>query len=163
MAWTYASMAEEETRSRDLVRFYVGDTHASDQLVQDEEIAGVLMVYPDRERIAAAAICEALAAKFSRLIDVQTAQKKVSMSQIALRYAARADWLRKLEEDETVSTVSGAVIAPPYVAGLSLAEADLDRADPDLPVPPFGLVGDLPSPVLFATAPAETGEADEDG
>lgn len=150
MAWTYAAMSVPAELTKDLVRFYVGDTVAEDPQIQDEEIAGMILAYPTRPRVAAAAICEALAAKFSRLVDVKVGSKTVSMSQLAERYAARATWLRTLEDEEVGGSTAGIVIVGPYVAGLSVAERDLDRDDPDLIQPPFGLVGDGDTPSLVA-------------
>ena len=66
MSWNYrGSPAGSE---RDTVRFMVGDTDTTDQLITDEEIAWCIE-RGNGVNIGAAIACDAISAKFSRLVD----------------------------------------------------------------------------------------------
>jgi hypothetical protein len=71
VAWTYSG--DPNTSAKDEVRFLVGDTDSTDQLVQDEEIGYVLSVHAavvgSINYQAAAEVADAIAAKFARKRD----------------------------------------------------------------------------------------------
>ena len=89
MAWSYNNTLPTD---RDRVRFYVGDTDANDQLVQDEEIDAMLALFPatDAQRVQKAArrVCEHLAARFARLSlrRVQSGQDRIAYGDLAKYY-----------------------------------------------------------------------------
>lgn len=122
MTWTYDN--SPGTVARDEVRFLVGDTDTTDQLVTDEEIAYAI-AEEGSGKLAAAAICEAIAAKFARQADEAVGDLKLSKSQRSKAYAERAAQLRSRQ----------AVLAMPWAGGLSVTgkadlEADTDRVAP---------------------------------
>lgn len=89
MTWTYTA----PTTDRDKIRFLCGDTDTTDQLVTDEEIAYVLTTRTNLY-LAAADVCEAVAAKYSRKADTSNGALSVSASQRSGQYATRAQELR---------------------------------------------------------------------
>lgn len=91
-AWTYS--ADPLSSDRDMVRFEVGDTDSTRPLVLDTEIAYAL-AQEGNPLYAAAAICSALAAKFSREADRTMGRTSVSASQRAVAYRAQVKELRR--------------------------------------------------------------------
>lgn len=63
MAWSYNSAAMEVDLN--WVRFKVGDTDSSDQLLQDEEMTSLISLHQSRE-LGAVAAARAIAAKYAR-------------------------------------------------------------------------------------------------
>lgn len=82
MTWTYTG--DPSVSDRDKVRFLIGDTDTTDQLVSDEEIAWQLGVVGDNVYQAAHDLCVALAAKFARLATSK------SVGGLSLSYADRS-------------------------------------------------------------------------
>jgi len=92
MAWTYSG--NPASSSLDAVRFEIGDTDQSDQLLQNEEIEYCL----DQESNffgAAARSCEVIARKFARLADSAMGKTKIQASQKSQAYAKMAVALRR--------------------------------------------------------------------
>jgi len=123
MVWTYSA---DFTLARDKIRFLSGDTDTNDQLLQDGELtylqtieAGIIS--------AAAAACEAIAAKLARRVDKSIDGLSVSFSQQAENYRKRAIALR---------AQASAAVAP-WAAGLSEAEWETYEEDTDLIQPSF--------------------------
>ena len=75
MTWSYTSPDNSDS---DMVRFRIGDTDTTDQLLSNEEIAAILAVQSDTT-LAAAQCAEALAAKYAR---------KASFGNMSLRVGA---------------------------------------------------------------------------
>lgn len=75
MAWSYD---DNLPTPKDWVRFLIGDTDASDPIMQDGEINGILTVHTDVHR-AAAASCRAIAAKLRRELTLNPAAGSVSL------------------------------------------------------------------------------------
>ena len=75
-----------------MVRWLVGDTDLTDQLVLDEEVQAALDRYGSPER-AAANIARAIGAKFARLFDKAAGDVRKSMSQKAENFRKLADEL----------------------------------------------------------------------
>ena len=72
--WTYdVTQLSTTTTSGRLysVRYLIGDTDTTDQLLQDEEINFALSLTGDNIYFAGAWTCKAIAAKFSRFVDVK--------------------------------------------------------------------------------------------
>lgn len=152
--WTYQAGAVPANLGRDTVRLMVGDTRAEDPLLQDEEVAMAMALHAE-PRLAAAVLCESLAAQYARLVDVSVGSKRVSLSALSQRFAERAKVLRDNEEAAT-GTGSGAVVAAGYLAGQSWAELELDWSDPDRVLPPFGVVGDTSPPPFLVDQEEQT-------
>jgi hypothetical protein len=108
------------------VRWLSGDTVADDPLVTDEEIAYAL-ADEGAPTPAAALVCEALAARFARQVDKSVGDLRLSLSQKAQAFAAKAERLRE-------HAAHGAI---PFAGGLSESERDAARRDSDLVQPSF--------------------------
>ncbi len=124
MTWTYSG--NPSASQKDQVRFLVGDTDTTDQLLQDEEITW-LLGQEGQPLAAAAAALEALAARFARQVDKAVGDLRLSLSQKAASFAARAAELRSRL----------ALAAAPYAGGLSEAEKAAAEGEADLVQPAF--------------------------
>jgi hypothetical protein len=138
MVWTYSQ--NPALSAKDAVRFHSGDTDSADPLVSDEEIAFALGE-ESTAVLAAAAICEALAARFARQVDKSVGDLRLSLNQKAQAFAAKAEALRE----------RAATAVEPYAGGLSQSEREASRADSDLIQPAFRVD-------LFCTPGAADGE-----
>lgn len=83
MTWTYD--ASPLTSNLDAVRFLVGDTDSSDQQLQDEEITYLLTV-EGGVRYSAYKAAKALAARYTRKVDRNVGDLRISFSQKARQY-----------------------------------------------------------------------------
>ena len=96
MTWTYT--ASPATVATDEVHFLVGDTDQTAPLVQDEEIDYYLTLYPKPAGkpayLAAAAVAEAIAAKFARKMDQTLGSLQASAKQQHDHYVELAQSLR---------------------------------------------------------------------
>lgn len=124
MTWTYDG--DPSANDRDEVRFLVGDTDTTDQLVSDEEIA-YAVADQNSNKLAAAYICEAIAAKFARDVDVRVGRAAEDASQrykqykeLAAKYRGRAN-----------------VVATPRFGGVSRDAKDDIRENDDAVLPSF--------------------------
>jgi hypothetical protein len=147
--WTYT---DPRTSRKDEVRFLVGDTNADpdEQLLQDEEIAYALELYPitsdvtvpdgnggfttiiDRteQPLMAALVCaEAIWAYFQRQADERLPPVNFEFAARAKNYKVKVDDLRR------VIAVRGGV--QPYVGGISILDKERNRDDQDKPSPDF--------------------------
>jgi hypothetical protein len=129
VAWTYSG--NPASSPKDEVRFLSGDTVATDPLVSDEEIAWAISKFTSTQ-IAAAACCNAIAAKFTRQCDTTNASLSISASQ---RAAAFLDLAKRLDPNGLADLSS---LSPyPYFGGLSHAEKDTLSQDVDAVQPNF--------------------------
>lgn len=124
MTWTYSG--DPATNTRDAVRWLVGDTDTTDQLVSDEEITYALAQHGSTD-VAAAIVCEAIAARFARQADKTVGDLRITLSQKAAAYQARAAELRK----------QGLLYAVPTAGGISIAGKEQLESDADRPAPFF--------------------------
>jgi hypothetical protein len=96
MTWTYTSDPMNEPV--DEIRFLVGDTDDAEHLVQDEEIAYHLSLYPKPvgkpAYLAGAAVAEAIAAQFARRADRSIGSLQISAKQQRDHYVELAAQLR---------------------------------------------------------------------
>lgn len=126
MTWTY--VAGESAKDR--VRLLVGDTVSTDQLISDEELAAFLpggaMGEPS-ELHAAAAVCEAIASRMARNVDLSGGGSSASMSQQTTAYRQRAQALRR----------QAAMKVVPFAGGTSIAGRDAEDANSDRVPPAF--------------------------
>jgi hypothetical protein len=129
MAWTYGG--DPAANARDAIRFLVGDTDTTDQLLTDEEIAwvnteasgsatGLTALYD-----AASRCCITIAAKMAREADKQVGDLSVSMSQRAKAYREQAQSLKALSARE------GGVPVP-YAGGITISDKEIDLENSDL-------------------------------
>ena len=131
MGWTYAG--DPSANDRDFVRFEVGDTDTTDQLVTDEEIAGAVSVWGNKWR-AASNVAKAIAGKFARRVDTTMGKLKISYSQRVKHYMDLAKTL------EAEAKKHGA--AAPWAGAISqdlkkAEEDDSDRVQPAFVVDQF--------------------------
>lgn len=126
MTWTYAS---DFTAAKDRVRVLIGDTDITDPLITDEEIALYTtgLMAQANDYLAAASVCDAIAAKMSRRADMSTGGSSVSLSQQTAAYERKARELRRRSATQT----------SPYVGGVSISVKDSRVADADRTVAAF--------------------------
>lgn len=150
MTWSYDAALSTQ---KDRVRLIVGDVDSADPLVSDEGISlyctgGVLAQSSDR--LAAAAVADAIAAKFARRpLGLQAGGTQVNWGVQSKRYSDLADQLRK----EEIRTGAGVAV---YLGGRSLADKRAREDDADRVPPAFTrTLGDAD------TALAATGDWDK--
>jgi hypothetical protein len=114
----------------DEIRFLIGDTDLTDPRLTDSEIQyNIVLVSgsnpppPNKNFLAASYCAEAIAGKFSRMVDKSVGDLHISYSQLAKQYSALSLRLRSRAALASV---------PVYVGGLSKADKDLQRHDKDL-------------------------------
>lgn len=126
MTWTYnvANLATDETYQ---VRLLCGDTDTNNQLIQDEEI-DFLLSENSGVYFAAAAACEAIAAKLADEADQKTGK-------IATWLTKRVD--KFLEMAKRLREVASRTLGRPYAGGISISDKEDQEADTDRVVPAF--------------------------
>lgn len=128
MTWTYT---DPSTSARDAVRFLVGDTDTTDQLVTDEEIAFTIAQAGTGNTYTAASLtADAIAAKFARKADFSNLSISVSASQ-------RAEAFRALAEDLRAKALVYGGGAEVFAGGLSASAKDDLDANTDAVQPSF--------------------------
>lgn len=135
MTWSYNPsllQPNDPTKfnSKDAVRLLIGDTVDCDHQLEDEEIA----FFASRRSTlygAAAECCRAMAAKFSRAVDQQGGQSKLSYSQMAKAYTVKAI------EFEQKAALSGAAL--PYAGGISVSDMQMRELQADRVQPQFAV------------------------
>ncbi|MDE2100081.1 MAG: hypothetical protein KGL39_22695 [Patescibacteria group bacterium] len=106
MGWTYSG--DPSASSLDEVRFLVGDTDTSDQLLQDAEAQYAITKYASLDTAAttgltkfdgvapaAVELCVYLASKYARLVDSSVDRVKAFYSQRAEGFRAQAERLKQ--------------------------------------------------------------------
>lgn len=129
MTWTY-SLSQLSTSQLPQVRFLIGDTLVSDQLLQDEEINYAIGA---RGNIygAAADCCRSIAATFSRQVDSAVGDLRASFSQKAKAYLDRA-----LNLDAQFALNGGAL---PFSGGMTWTDIEAAEADTERVPPQFNI------------------------
>jgi len=112
--------------SLDKLRLLIGDTDATDQLLQNEELTTLLSA-AGSPTSAAATACRTLAARFARFADKWVGDLKILASQKARAYE------RLAEQYEA----RGAVYAVPSAGGVRTAEKQAQAANTELVQPSF--------------------------
>lgn len=137
MTWIY-DPDQIETNAKDQVRFLVGDVVESEPLVQDEEIYFALSQHKQNIHMAAAMVCDSIAAQFSRLVDSTTGDLMDSYSQRAKAYAERAQRLREEGRHKAL------VAAKPFAGGIATSDKQQNEQNPNRVKPFFyrGLFGE---------------------
>jgi hypothetical protein len=124
MQWSYSN--DPASSPLDAVRFLSGDTDADDPLVDDREVNYAITL--GSHDIAAAIICEHLAARFARETDIESGEAKEKCSQRAKAFKDRADELRQR---------AGIAVLPSF-GGLSRSEKQSLASNTDAVQPFFG-------------------------
>lgn len=109
MAWTYDG--DPSANNRDKVRFLIGDTDSSNQLLQDAEITFLLDQWNTNAYVAAAHACAALAAKFAAKSDYS---KSVGDLSISTQYGQQADRYKSLGAQLLAQAAQAAPPSPTF-------------------------------------------------
>lgn len=123
MTWTYSG--DPSATNRDAVRFLIGDTDNTSQLVTDEEIA-YMLTQEGSTSSAAARVCRSLAAKYARFMDQSVGDLNISYSQ---RFKQFSEMASKLESD------ASSRVGIPYAGGISQSDKDSRESDTDRVLP----------------------------
>ena len=126
MTWTY-DPSDIENSQKDQVRLLCGDTDSTEQFLQDEEIEYLIKLHGSTLSAAAAA-CEAIAAKLARQADQKTGK-------IATWLSKRVD--KYLEVAESLKKQAQIISAIPYVGGISVSDKEDRDAETDRVQPAF--------------------------
>jgi len=120
MTWTYSGDPSDSTR--DAVRFLIGDTDTTDQLITDEEVDYLVELHGTLSRASSEA-ARSIAAKFARLMNRSIGGLSADFSQKYRHYMELAESLITAEEAFPVS---------PFISGYrrdakEARELDTDR------------------------------------
>lgn len=124
MTWSYSG--NPSNSDLDQVRFLIGDTDTTDQLVTDEEATWALSegsVYN-----AAAELCDAIAAKFSRKVDKSVGDLRLSYSKLSEQYSKKSKQLRSRGAFGGIAAYAGGI----SVSDKETAESNTDRVSPSI-------------------------------
>ena len=127
--WSYNIGTPSES-PKDQVRFLIGDTDSTDQLLQDGEIIYLLGQYNGAIFESSIRACEAIQAKFSRMADESVGSVKISFSQKAKGYERLKATLIQRIATETIQ---------PYCGGISISDMIQVDQNPDRPCQPIRL------------------------
>lgn len=134
-----------------LVRLLVGDADSSNYQLTDDQIAALTDQYSSTS-LAAAAVADALAGKYSRSVTFSVEGLSIQNSQKSANYRALAQRLRA----NAILTDDGALGAS--VLGISKSEMDTVDDDPDRTPSRFKVgMSDFPG-THVANAPDDPGE-----
>jgi len=142
MSTTFTYTHDPSASDRDWIRWRLSDTNCDAPLQWDEELAGLLALYPTKY-LAAAAAARAVAQGFALKVDITMGKLSIKHSQRAEQYAAMADEL----EDEGGASTSAA----PWSASISRSRKQGYREDSDRTLPAFARG-------MHDTEPGQSGE-----
>lgn len=150
MTWSYTASPgrSNATQRRDAVRVLINDTVESEKLLDDEYIAFYLSEAVDDVYKAAALCCHSLAARFASMADAEVDGIKQSY------WKTREAYMRLASRYETYSTRFGGGVGVPLAGGISLAEMEAERDNPDR-VQPFFQIRQFDNP-SFDSDPVDT-------
>lgn len=129
MTWTYSG--NPSSSAGDAIRFLIGDTDTTDQLLSNEEIAWVNSESSASSTStsglyeAAYRCCVAIASKLSRLADKQIGDLHVSLSQKAKGYLTQAQEFKALAQTTNYVPI-------PYAGGISISDKEIDQDNSDI-------------------------------
>jgi hypothetical protein len=129
MSWSYSG--NPSSSDLDAVRFLIGDTDTTDQLLQNEEINYLLAQTGNDVYTSAIIACRTIASKFSRKADQKIGDYSISNSQKASQYLALATQLAQSQAKALISRVA------PYAGGISVADKQIDENNTDTVQPAF--------------------------
>ena len=119
MTWTYSG--NPANSSSDAVRFLIGDTDTTDQLISNEEIAYLVTVHGNIRRVASES-ARAIAAKFARLMSRSIGGLQADFSAKYRQYLELADNLLAKDELAPVS---------PFISGFGRSAKEAVELDTD--------------------------------
>lgn len=119
MAWTYSG--DPASSARDAVRFAIGDTDTSDQLLNDAEISYITTEYGE-SWYAFSQAALAVAGKFSRLMSR-------SIGGLSADFGVK--YQHYLELSDKLKASGASLPASPYGSGWKLSEHDVIDSDSD--------------------------------
>lgn len=130
MAWSYGG--DPTTSDRDWVRFRIGDTVETDQLITDGEIASMLAQEPTKQK-AALLVAKALLAKWAREVNSK-------MGKLTLDLGQRIDALKSVIEDlrREADTAAGA-LGSPWMAAHRIDRREAIQEDTNRLQPAFAV------------------------
>ena len=134
MAWSYdPTDLDSSTASGrlNIVRFLVGDTDTTNQLVSDEEINFALLTEGDDVYSAGSLVAKSLSAKYASYVDIELdGQLREDYSQLTTQYANLSSMLSG--EGDTKKAKLGV-----FAGGISKTEMDRVENLPDRVAPYF--------------------------
>ena len=128
MTWSYTG--NPGSSAKDAIRFLIGDTDTTDQLLSDEEIAWLNLeqtgsaTSTDDLYYTAHYACHSIAAKLARLADKSIGGLSVSLSQKANAYLTQAKELFKHAQRTSAPL--------PYAGGITISDKEIDQENSDL-------------------------------
>ncbi len=125
MTWSYSG--DPSASPQDEVRFLLGDTNSSNELISDEEIAYLLTKYGSALS-AAQQGARAISAKVSSQVDESTGEMSKSKGALAERYRLLAEELKSQIADGDIDMFAG---------GISIADIESRQEDTDRPSDQF--------------------------
>ncbi len=126
MAWSYAK--DPSANIKDHVRFLIGDTDSTSEQLSDEEVNHTLTESSSSVYPAAILCADSLIAKYSRLMDKNIGDLKISWSQRVEHYKGLRTTLR-----DRLAIRS----ATPYAGGISVSDKSSVKLDTDRTKPAF--------------------------
>lgn len=120
-SWTYGG--DPTSSPRDQIRFLVGDTDSTDQLITDQEISYMLSMHPNAYE-AASHVCLAIAAKMARCMDK-------SVGSLSRSYSQKYEHYKELAAD-LKQQAAGQSSAIPWAAGWRRSDDDARLMDTDV-------------------------------
>lgn len=127
MSWSYQDTMPTD---KDKVRFYIGDTVSTDQLLSDQEILFAI-TEAGNVRLAASLCASKKAAEWARLADLKEGQLSISYSQRSKQMLAIAEAL------QDVATLIDPPI--PFAGGVYVADKETLEADETIVQPAFSV------------------------
>jgi len=124
--WTYTG--DPSANNKDEVRFLIGDTDNTDQIVTDEEITYAI-AQESNNTLAAIRVVRAVIGKYAKKVDKAVGDLKISSSQMVEHYK---DLLLYLEEQRLHADPP-----MPFAGGISISQKDTVEADSDRVEPSF--------------------------
>lgn len=121
-------------RSVDKVRFYLGDTVSTDQLVTDEEITFALSEAGNSLRGAAAICADRLASYYARLADLSEGQLSIKYSQRFQQFRTMAESLATVDRAAQASVTSLPTAGAILTADKTSTEEDTTLVKPSFTV-----------------------------
>ena len=133
MTWTYTASPGRNTveERRDAVRVLINDTKEIEQMLDDEYIGFSLMEVGNDVYKAAALCCHMLAARFASIADTEVDGMKQSY------WKTREAYMRLASRYDAYAARNGGGVGSPLAGGISMAEMESERNNPDRVVPFF--------------------------
>lgn len=113
----------------DAVRFYIGDTDTTAEMLTDAEITALVTLAGGDTLLAAVYAAEGLAGKYARRVDKSVGDLSISYSQTSKQFSDLAALLRR--------RYSIGSAPAPYAGGISISDKAAQESDTDRVRPAF--------------------------